>query len=290
MKSKSPKKAINKDGWMNTYSDMVTLLLCFFVLLFASSNVDSAKWEILVRGLNPDAEKVSQIAETDNPGEEDGLTATDGKGLLTDVETFQDIYWQMKEYVEKNELSADVEVVGGVGYTFLVFRNSIFFDGDQYFLKPEGKRVLDFLCDGLRKVSGDIQEIEVLGHTNQADPNKPNEAKGDWRLSTNRAVEVVYYMQAKNFIDPKKFTPIGKGQHYPIAPFIGEGNRAQNRRVEILIQEIGSVSVTLEEIYEKMGSGEDSPVVNVDAPDEESQSTVPPSSVEEESNKKEGAS
>ena len=48
-------------NWMDTYGDMVTLLLCFFVLLYSMSDVNKEKYEILVRAFNPSAAEVSQI-------------------------------------------------------------------------------------------------------------------------------------------------------------------------------------------------------------------------------------
>lgn len=53
---KRGKSAESGANWMDTYGDMVTLLLCFFVLLYSISSVDQAKWEMLVKSFNPDAE------------------------------------------------------------------------------------------------------------------------------------------------------------------------------------------------------------------------------------------
>ena len=44
-------------NWMDTYGDMVTLLLCFFVLLYSMSTIDSSKWQALVMSFNPMAAK-----------------------------------------------------------------------------------------------------------------------------------------------------------------------------------------------------------------------------------------
>ena len=89
-KSKAPEEGAS---WMDTYGDMVTLLLCFFVLLYSISSVDQVKWENLVKSLNPDASKeVSQLVTVDDikPGDEDvpGSTDlpkdTDGEALCED--------------------------------------------------------------------------------------------------------------------------------------------------------------------------------------------------------------
>ena len=55
---------------MDTYGDMVTLLLCFFVLLYSISTVDQMKWELIVKSFNPNAEEVSQIVVNEEQNEE----------------------------------------------------------------------------------------------------------------------------------------------------------------------------------------------------------------------------
>lgn len=267
MKRSGKKKTINKDSWMNTYSDMVTLLLCFFVLLFASSSLDSSKWQVLVEELNPKVKTMAESASVKTAGKEDIHITTSGSGLVAEITDFSGLYENVETYAEENNLTDLVKVIKGDGYVFIVFRNSVFFDGDKHDLRPQGKQVLDFLCSGLTKVSPDIQEIQIHGHTNQADPSHPNPSRGDWMLSADRAAEVTAYMQSKNFIDPKRFVPMGHGQYYPTAPFVGEENRSQNRRVEILIQEKGSVGKTLDQIYAEMDQGgKAGNVVEGDAP------------------------
>ena len=60
---KRKKKEGGGANWMDTYGDLVTLLLCFFVLLYSISTIDQAKWIQIVKSFNPDAKEVSQIAE-----------------------------------------------------------------------------------------------------------------------------------------------------------------------------------------------------------------------------------
>ena len=226
------RRPIEKWGWMTTYSDMVTLLLCFFILMYAFSTIDNSKWQILVKNLNPSVSANPPVIEEK-------------------VSAFDELYWQMKRYVKENNLENDIEVSGGEGYAFIVFRNNIFFDGDSSALKPEGRKILDVLGEGVSAVSGLVGEMRILGHTNQADPNKENAARGDRFLASNRATEVLVYLQEKNIIEPRKLVSIGYGQFYPVAPFVSEDDRLKNRRVEILITEASAADVSLEYIYSK---------------------------------------
>ena len=233
---------------MMTYTDTVTLLLCFFVLLYATSTVDRDKWQILVRSLNPHVAVTAQMVDDQNENEASEVYETS----MTDIETFEQLYSHMRRYVIENNMTDDIEIRGGVGYTFITFRNNILFDGDRFNLRPRGREVLDALCEGIAPISESIKEMQILGHTNQADPNRENDARGDRFLASNRATEVLVYIQEKGIIDPRKLIGIGYGQFYPVAPFVLEEDRLRNRRVEILITETNAVDISLEYVYSQM--------------------------------------
>ena len=82
---KRRKKGSEEGGWLNTYADMVTLLLCFFVLLYSISSVDKSKWENLVISLNPDA------AEALNEPHSDGTETEGTLEKLPDADAFEEI-------------------------------------------------------------------------------------------------------------------------------------------------------------------------------------------------------
>ena len=234
-------------NWMDTYGDMVTLLLCFFVLLYSMSDVNKEKFEILVRAFNPSAAEVSQIVidSKEEPGEDPLISSEQ-----TDpVDDFDELFYTLSQYIEQNNLQNDIEVSKGDGFAFITFRNNIFFDGDSYVLKQEGKDTLDVLAGALNSVTESIKEISVLGHTSQASPDIPNEPVSDRFLSSNRATEVLLYLQQKNFIDPTKLVASGYGQFRPISKFDTAEERARNRRVEILITKTDDVERSLEEYY-----------------------------------------
>ena len=166
-KQKAPEEGAS---WMDTYGDMVTLLLCFFVLLYSISTVDAMKWELVVKSFNPKAEEVSQIVMETEMNEE-GMEVPGGTDVpLDEIEDFEDLYYMLQEAIAENNLEGEVELEKGEGYTFINFRDNIFFDGDKAVLKDEGKAILDAFIKALNSVSSTIGEIQVLGHTSQADP------------------------------------------------------------------------------------------------------------------------
>lgn len=266
--AKKPREKINDKAWMDTYSDMVTLLLCFFVLLFSMSTINAQKWQILVKGFNPDAEQTSQVVldQTEEPEESTVAIDDDGNNLISNdggmtlsemgqktaeeqIEDFHDLYEYLENYVEENNLQDQIKLFEGEDYTYVMFSSNIFFDGDSSVLKADGKDTLDVFAGAIEQVSSMIAKIQVLGHTNQADPNRPNNVETDRFLSSNRAVEVLVYMQEKNIVSPRILESIGYGQHYPIGSFSDAEGRMKNRRVELVIAQDPSANINLDAVY-----------------------------------------
>lgn len=236
------------DSWLNTYADMVTLLLCFFVLLYSISSVDAAKWAIVVKSFNPNAGKETAQIIAGEPADESRFDSTEITAN-TEIDSLDELYFVLSKEIVEQDLESDVELSKGDGFAFVTFRNNVFFAGDSATLLPEGQKVLDIFTGVVEKGAPIIEEIRVLGHTSQGDPNQPNDVRFDRFLSANRATEVLVYLQQKNFIDPAKMTSVGYGQFRPVSPFDTAENRAKNRRVEILITETGSVVRALEDYY-----------------------------------------
>lgn len=238
-------------NWMDTYGDMVTLLLCFFVMLYSMSSMDQQKWMALVESFNPDA----QTQQTSG-----GSQSTD---QLTQEQVDADIealYQAMEQYVQQENLTSQVSITKGSGYVFVSFDDAVFFDGDSYVLLDEGKKILDQVAQSIAGVSESIDEIRVLGHTAQASADKPNRPEVDRFLATNRAAVVTVYLQEKNIIDPARLVSVGYGQWRPVADNSTADGRAQNRRVELLVTGLDLQSGGGDDItqYYTMRSGEDS--------------------------------
>lgn len=240
-------------NWMDTYGDMVTLLLCFFIMLYSMSSLDQNKWQALVQALNPDV----QPEEVDEDALESVL-----QGQLTQEQVDADIetlYQTIQQYVVEENLTSQIGVTKGSGYVFISFDDTVFFAGDEYDLLDEGKEVLDKVAMYIAEVSSSVDEIQVVGHTAQADANRPNRPQVDRFLATNRAAEVTVYLQEKNIIDPARLVSIGYGQWRPIADNATSEGRAQNRRVELLVTGLDPDSEIGDNItqYYSMRSGED---------------------------------
>lgn len=229
-------------NWMDTYGDMVTLLLCFFVLLYSMSTIDQQKWVQLVQSFNPDAihemtensGNNGQIADPTNPvdpGQKD-LNVISQKQV---DEALEQLYLDLQLYVSQQGAAENIAVTKGGGYVFISFNDAVFFDGDSYVLRKDGEEVLADVGELLEKAAPAIDELRVLGHTAQGDPNKPNNPSTDRFLSSNRATVVLVYLQQMNILDPARMISMGYGQFRPVAENDTREGRAKNRRVELIV-------------------------------------------------------
>ena len=251
-------------SWMDTYGDMVTLLLCFFVLLYSMSTIDQQKWVQLVQSFNPDA--IHEITENKgNNGQiADPTTPVDGDQSENNVTTQQQVdqaldqlYLDLQMYVAQQGAAENISVTKGGGYVFISFNDAVFFDGDSYVLRSDGEEVLDEVGEIIRKAAPAIDELRVLGHTAQGDPNKPNNPSTNRFLASNRATVVLVYLQEMNILDPARMISMGYGQFRPVAENDTREGRAKNRRVELIVTGLDIASTLgdgIEQYYTERGT------------------------------------
>ena len=251
-------------SWMDTYGDLVTLLLTFFVLLYSMSSLDQAKWDVFVRSIFPNG----------RPGEESAeqivlngqVTNEDGKGSVGDgsvpqnevnLNDPQELYLQIAKALNDAGISG-VEVSRGEDYTFVVFKDKAFFNGDSSVITPQGQETLTVFCNALADQANEISQVNIMGHTAQGDPNRANNPRNDRMLSVMRAAEVCLFIQGRGIISPDKLVSIGYGQFHPIAENDSSEGRAKNRRVEILLIDQGAQIRGLDEYFQEYYSGKNS--------------------------------
>ena len=228
-------------NWMDTYGDMVTLLLCFFVLLYSISTIEQDKWMVFIKSFNRDA--VEDISEPQGPtgsanqGGGSGMPIPDPNEEVD--EALDELYDFLVEYQESSAAAAEsMSVSMGDNFVFISFDDAIFFDGNSSYLRPDGKAVLDTIIPALAQAAPMIDELTVLGHTAQGRPNGPNEPIFDRHLASDRATEVVLYLQqniSREILYPGRIVVKSFGQWRNIAPNDTAENRAKNRRVELVI-------------------------------------------------------
>lgn len=258
---RKPRQGLTGPSWIDTYADMVTLLLTFFVLLFAMSSVNEEKWKMIVEAFT-DTPNAIQVEVGDKDKLSGGMYDSFGDkppivkvpASPNEIKNFDDLYAYLNAYVKENGLGSDIQLYDGDGYTFITFRNNILFDGNSAYLKWQGQKILDVLGDALVNVTELIDAIRFEGHTARAGTvYSDRQSLFDRQLSSDRAVNVLYYMQRKDLLAPEKLTSTGHGEFKPLMPHDGtETTRIVNRRVEIIIIEDGADDKPLEEIYKEV--------------------------------------
>lgn len=204
---------------MDTYGDMVTLLLCFFVMLFSMSKMDESKWIALVQALNPSA--VVNGTSMEEPPE--GSVVTQDQ-VDRDMEQ---LYQAMAEYFQQENMMEKVSIGKGNGYVFISFNDTVFFRPNEYTLLDEGKEVLDQVARSIAEVGPSINEIRVLGHTAQATANEENDYTVDRFLASNRAQWSLYICRRKRSLTQQGWSvwDMASGGRFPAMPFRKNGQR-----------------------------------------------------------------
>lgn len=229
---------------MDTYGDMVTLLLCFFVLLYSMSTISEEKWQAVVMSFNPEA--IPQITETSgNEGPVADKLKEDeesSSGVMTQAEvdqTMENLLEEIQQMVKENSAldeNQNISVFKDGGKVYISFNQTVFFDGDSSELRQESHAVLDRVSEILDSCAPAIEEVQVLGHTAQASGTKANNPQVDRSLSSQRATNVVIYVQEQTkVLDPARLLSVGAGQWRPVASNDTPEGRAKNRRVEMII-------------------------------------------------------
>lgn len=257
----SKKKQRPTDGggnWMDTYGDMVTLLMTFFVMLYSMSSLNQQKWEVFVRSIYPNSEEQVQEQVTVNGAiEEEPTVDITGTPEIPEEAAEIDLDKLYLTIAERmNEIGIDgVTISRGEDYTFIEFQDKTFFDGDSSVLTKQGENTLDVFSKAIAPGKNLLSQVNIMAHTAQGDPEHPNNPRTDRMLSAMRAAEVCIFIQTRNAVQPEKLVNISYGQFRPIDTNDTREGRARNRRVEILMIDEGATVRSMNEYYEEFNSG-----------------------------------
>lgn len=255
-KKKEDAPAPGAPMWMSTFSDLMNLLLCFFVMLFAMSTVDAEKFEQIAASFNDsfsvlpaggssmgDGALVSNgIAQlnslsiySNNMGErtkkseeQDALEEVEQKKL----EESERMAEEMTEMLEQSNVIEAVEIDFTSQYVVLTLNGALLFDSGKADIRKESMDVVNAIGDMLQNYTGNIVEIE--GHTDNV-PINTSKFRNNNELSSARAIAVAeYYIQNKG-MNPALMKYSGRGEYVPVADNGTAEGRAKNRRVEIKV-------------------------------------------------------
>ncbi|MBF8983088.1 OmpA family protein [Lutibacter sp. B2] len=235
-KKKQEESKAGAPEWMTTFSDLMTLLLCFFVLLFAFSTIDQKKFSAVMQSFQGSL-GVLKAGRTIEPTEyiNEALKDDDIANEIKEIENFKKLKEQVEDYLEANDINEQILVDIDEKGLLLRFKENVIFDSGHAILKLQAKDTLKFLADLLKQEEFLGKHVRVEGHTD-ADPIiSSKKFPTNWELSVSRASNVVRFLIEEAGIEPKRLSASGYSEYYPVAPNDTYQNKSKNRRVDIVI-------------------------------------------------------
>lgn len=236
MDKKCPECKAGAPEYMLTYGDLVTLLMCFFVLLFAMSSTDAQKFEALMvsfqgsAGILPGGTSMSQAAMQFDGMPEKNTSVSSSVQLDSMEQLKEEIKNQLNKSSEGSNISLNIEARGLV----IRFPDNVLFDSGSASVKNEALPTLKAIGGILLESSYNMSHIRVEGHTDNV-PIKTSQFPSNWELSTDRATNVVKLLINDAKINPNRLSASGYGEYKPIASNSDASGRSKNRRVDIVV-------------------------------------------------------
>ncbi len=226
-------KEEKQDGsrWLTTYSDMMNNLLVLFIMLYAISMVDQAKFEKLKEELSNALNPIEIIEEYLSPTQVQQMIIEESIEDLPDE--FDAIYEILKKEISDNGYERSISIERNTDYIRLRFGDNVLFFPDSPKIKPESNTILNVIGTILKSVEHLTKNIEIGGHT--ATVGTPNSSYFAWELSVARAVSVLKFMVGQCQIDESIISIAGYSKFQPIGDNNTEEGRMVNRRVEVKI-------------------------------------------------------
>jgi len=229
----------SRDRWLVSYADFVTLLLAFFVTIYAISRLDNSKLiqaqHSIQRALNAPVflggfPVEPEVGDLSAPGVRGDLPAASLRAApQTQIE---EVAQTVQESLRDQANYQDIRLmITGRGLV-IHLPEFLFFASGESQIRPEAEPLLDRLADVLRKIPN---QVAVEGHTDNR-PINTLQFPSNWELSVHRATSLVRYLVEKDHLDPARFAAAGYGEYAPLTTNDEEAGRRLNRRVDIVIK------------------------------------------------------
>ncbi len=243
---KPPEQEEGAPEWMVTFGDLMSLLLCFFVLLLSFSQMDSAKFKELagslekafgVQRLLPHYEPpkgMTAVARDFNQAFVDQALVGEGGSQSIDAETqrvLEESEEALSALLAALEEQGLAEVEERLDVITMRFMGETTFDSGRARIKPSMVPLLDTIGEVIGKTQ---RHIIVAGHTDNV-PLRGGTYASNLELSGARAASVVDFFLTRGHVKSDKIATLAFGEYRPLGPNDSADNRAKNRRVEIVL-------------------------------------------------------
>ncbi len=225
------------NAWLLTFGDLITLLMTFFVLILSFSTINI---ERITEVLNFDKGTGVNIVSADlgESGLLDDKIVTKERLRIekderpTPLSDLDLISEEVVVFITENKLTKVIDLKRTKEGFTITIRADILFEPGEAELKEEYLYLFDTLSELLSSVTNDVK---ITGHT---DDRYSDDEYTDSKLSIARATGVCRYFVEEGMLESARFGVSGYGRYRPRLPNISGYNRAKNRRVEIIIEEI----------------------------------------------------
>lgn len=228
------------ETWLVPYSDILTLLLALFIVLFASAQVDQKKFDQIAQAFSSAFNNGSPWIMEGNKNPVNGQPAPmpklegEGKDQAYRQENNQLIEAKqlIDKYIQENKLTGDLQTVLTEEGLMIRIKDSALFPSGSAEMLPESRRFGAAIAKMLVPLQ---QKVIISGHTDNV-PINTREFPSNWDLSSKRALNFMKFLLAQESLQPQRFSAIGYGEYRPVMTNDNNDGRSKNRRVEVLIQ------------------------------------------------------
>lgn len=243
------------ETWLIPYSDLLTLLLALFIVLFASSSVDNEKFKQMMAAFNTvldggngileqsSAIPLSNEAAMKSNKDGDDKSVSENKEhtkeeleklaqAKKEQEDFEKLKRQIDEYIKENGLTSQLQTTLNSEQLVLKISDNALFPSGTATVKQEAKKLAASIANLLEQYPG--YEVVVSGHTDNR-PISTAEFESNWDLSTKRALNFMKILLQNKNVEPSRFSAIGYGEFRPVQSNDTDEGRSANRRVEVSI-------------------------------------------------------
>jgi chemotaxis protein MotB len=254
-KEEAPK---GSPAWMSTFSDLMNLLLCFFVLLYSMSTVNEEKFQQVIASLSRsmsilpaggasigEGEMISsgvrqlefldtyynEMANSESEEETDDTDIVEAY-KEEELSESEEMAQQLEEALQGSGLQDLVEVDFNAEYVQLSLSGALLFESGSSEIPEDAYPIMDKISAILEQYDSNIIDIE--GHTDNV-PMYSEKYEDNDVLSMYRALTIANYVRDHSTLNPAYVKSSGRGDYVPIADNSTEEGRARNRRVEIKI-------------------------------------------------------
>jgi chemotaxis protein MotB len=221
--------------WVVTFGDLMSLLLCFFVLLLSFSEMDKQKYKQVAGSMEKafGVQRKNRVMEIPK-GMKMIAKDFDQEAVATRIK--EDLGREIDYMLEESltDLKEQIDLEAGDNEVIIRLMGESTFDSGKADIRPQLKPLLEKVGGILNSSEGDIS---IAGHTDNV-PIRSGPYKTNLRLSAARASAVAEFLIAETHIDPRRISTMGFGEYRPIESNITAEGRRKNRRVEIILTNI----------------------------------------------------